>query len=256
MYVESEERIFACPTCGQLVRLSSWAMRGPAAEYWSDGRWFDSRYSSVKAEGREYCDRNPIVLWRCRSCLRLMELLKPLELFEVVRPSWPHHGYRGSCYREWREAPEEFASAPLVTFEEPIKEFAEGLASGGRDHDHELQIRLAWWRRSNDPFRVGPDDADSPPAASHVALSDGLRALLPLLGDSVEHLMFKAELHRELGDFNEVATQLHQLDQMQLHDWQRKRLQQLGQWAKQQDTRIRQFQTEDEERKPVWYSGP
>jgi hypothetical protein len=201
------DQIVACPHCHGLARYTTLLSGNTfGATVWTDGKQF-----------APMLPRPPAVV-KCRHCpecywLKDAEEIGKLDCWgseeEAVDPAW-----RNAKYVE-EPSEEEYYSA-----------IDRGLA---RDREEERSLRiLAWWRR-NDAFRrwsvrvfawwrrnvafrkksVGQDAA---PASSSVKSLDNLKALAGLLDLSDENdRVMKAELLRELGEF-EAATAI--LDQI------------------------------------------
>jgi hypothetical protein len=110
------------------------------------------------------------------------------------------------------DTPEQFKGArPYARL--TLKDFHAFLKRGGLDAGKEHHARIRAWWSGNDARRKGK--ADKPLSAEE---KKNLNALLPLVGRTANERIMKAEIHRELGEFDQAlellarpfGTKLHQ----------------------------------------------
>jgi len=179
--------LFACPSCGRLAkRRVLWSGNTFGQLIWSDG-YRDAPMLPILA---------PISV--CRGCGRACWVNAVEAVATVDDPRYRREP-------EWRAA--EFVREP--TEAEYYMALAQGLAA---DRDAEIELRVhAWWLR-NHPARLRPvwpwQRWPDLPARDPEPLS----ALFGLLSDEVENeLWYKAELHRQAGEFDEAQALLARL---------------------------------------------
>ena len=175
-------QIIACPHCGARASYGTLLSGNTfGATVWTDGK--------MEAP---MLPRPPAVV-RCAGCSTCYWL----EKAEVVgeRSQWGGVG----------------AGADAPEVEEPSEaEYYAAIQSGtatNRREEQNLRM-LAWWR-SNNPCRRGLEAARSDAAPAE--RERNMRALLALLTGTPAILIAKAELHRELGEWNEAIAALDRI---------------------------------------------
>jgi hypothetical protein len=175
----------ACPHCKAPARqytLSSMHL-GPGRQ-WTDGKGRSS--FAPEAPWIAVCPA-------CAAC----SWLRDMEVVDEIDP-WDETEEKENARRRAR-----WAGTPNIR-EPSDEEYYAALASGqfSETRDMERGVRLlAWWRR-NEPFRYG-----SLVNGDGTAVSPGCRAnleaLAAMLDDAVDaELVLRAEIHRELGEFD------------------------------------------------------
>jgi hypothetical protein len=180
--------IIACPTCGgQLKR-----------ETWLSGNTFGAK---LYTDGRQVA---PMMPWqapvcRCPHCSAFFWLTNALEIGTTG------DGEESDVRSELRD--------PLALPEPSEADYYDALKSGlAKDRDQERQLRvLAWWR-SNDVFRELGSQPMSAPAGPTMR-RENLDSLLALLAkeDGPEAVIMRAELLRELDEFDRACAVLDSL---------------------------------------------
>lgn len=200
--IPGPDQIVACPSCEALAKYTT-LMSGNTfgARVWTDGK-----------QVAPMLPRRPAVV-KCLCCAECYWLADAREVGTVQ--AWGDEGRQVDP--AWRAAP--------VVQEPSEKEYYHALQKGlAADSQQERTLRvLAWWRR-NDKFR----DARQAEAVSIATASgpgrNNLKHLLRLLDEADENdRLMKAEVLRELGEFDsanqvlsrvtsvEYVTVVHQL---------------------------------------------
>lgn len=194
--IPGPRKIITCPNCQGLasyLTLLTGNLLG--ARVWTDGKLFAPMFPQPPAV---------VKCIHCEECYWLFDT-KPIGMIDrrdpdrQIDPAW--------TATEHVEEPTEA---------EYYQAIEKGLATTPRE-ERKLRI-LAWWRR-NDAFRVfGKPKKASKKAAQHkpsppLPWRENLQALLPLLdeGNNNDCLM-KAEVLRELGDFEAAKQVLNRID--------------------------------------------
>jgi hypothetical protein len=175
---------------------------------WSDGYRF-SPHMQV-----------PPRIYRCPACQRIAWV-----------NSSPTLGYILPDTSQTAENAEWFAAPHVSALDEAG--FLEAVQSNlAPDPESELELRVAAWWRSNDPFRVTPPVAA--PARSISSLKN-LERIVELTTDGDETLLlFRAEALRHLGRFEAVSETLQSV---YCSDFEPAKSKQLD-WASQRDNRL------------------
>jgi len=199
--VPGPERVILCPHCGHKARVQtilSFSMRG--AILWTDGKTLSMA-------------PNLPAITRCVSCSEFYWISEA----KVVGEFYEWGGYRvissGSPDRsraKWRDGtpPAEWLSLEHVrhlTCDECLLAIRKGLPR--RENDEKYLRILAWWSH-NDQYRSVEADVEvkgSPPGQVRENL-EKLRGLLD--EDDYSDRLFKAEIERELGNFDEARRLL------------------------------------------------
>lgn len=163
-------------------------------------------------------------------------------------PQFVRCGSCGSCYWLEDEIEDDDGSADAVdegrrlpyVKEASEAEMLEALRSGrvkGAESERKLRV-LAWWM-SNDPLRTEHPLPDVRDAGSMEARRGNLQALVALLDDFDDNdMIMRAEIHRELGDFDAARRQLDEIRDVRFAD----AVKQLRALCDARDTRVRQLQ--------------
>ena len=190
--IPGPDQIIACPYCQgleahfTLVSGNTFGMRT-----WTDGRHIAPMLPALP----------PVA--RCHHCARCY---------------WLADARRVGSYERWSTGTDvnpAWEAAPSI--EEPSEKECYAALAGAlaSDRDQERQLRtLAWWRR-NDAFRAWDEDAP-PQSAGDMdgACRQNMEALLSLVGKTKKpDLLMRAELLRELGNFDAVREALDQVTQ-------------------------------------------
>lgn len=198
------EQVVACPTCGMLERRRTLISGNTlGARVWSDGKvvapMLPKNPDVVLCHGCGECywladarAVGTIDLWPAEEAPERSPLLEKARELGLSPPSG--HA-RQAVDPEWTAAP--WVREPSEA--EYYDALARGLAVTS-DQERSLRI-LAWWR-SNDPERgvVPHRSGGSAPANRR---EENLRALAALIDASnAESLLLKAEVLRELGEFD------------------------------------------------------
>jgi hypothetical protein len=227
--------IIACPTCGGLLKR----------ETWLSGNTFGAK---LYTDGRQVA---PMMPWqppmsRCPHCSAFFWLANMPEVRTL------DDGEEFDVRSEPRN--------PLALPEPSEADYYEALKSGlAKDRDQERQIRTVAWWRSNDAFR----ELGSPLLSAHSDLTErreNLNSLLTLLSkeDSPEAVIMRAELLRELGDFDRACAALNSLSDPNLK-WVAVQLRDL---CEKRDTQVRELvppgtkRTKGEENQPADNTRP
>lgn len=183
--IPGPDLIVACPHCGALGRQQTLLSGNTVgAVYWTDG----------KCEAPMLPDLPAVT--RCRSCGGFYWLAEA----RVEGTLEPHSG----------SAPEAWRRAPVV--EHPtVPDYPDALSSGvASDRERERYLRVRLWWAINDLIRH--EAASEVPPAYREAAEDNLRRLFDLLDDQEpEERVMKAEVARELADFQEAVRLLDRL---------------------------------------------
>ena len=184
------ERIIACPQCDKMVRHPALQTE----ESYGARVWTDGKQESIDSP-------EPPQVVRCSGCQEIYWL----EDGRVQGEMTPYEN--GLPYPE---IDPDWAGAPLA--EEPTDEqYFEALANGlARNKMEERTLRVFAWWRSNDHHR---DDAIT--EALQTATGSrraNLEALVHLLdGEEMGELLMKAEVLRQLGEFDAARRLLAEL---------------------------------------------
>ena len=174
-----------CPSCGAKARYQT-SLSGNTfgATYWTDGK----RVAPMLAELPQFV--------RCGSCAACYWLRDEIgdeddliadEVTDVERLPYLEEATEADMYEALR-----------------IGEVT------GRELQRQLRI-LAWWK-SNDSLRRQHQLPQAQPAALTDVRRGNLQALLPLLNESDDNdMIMRAEIHRQLGDFDAAQRQLVEL---------------------------------------------
>jgi len=205
------DQIVACLHCGSLSKhMTLFSANDFGVRVWTDGK-----------QVAPMCPSLPTVV-RCHSCKEFYWLTDAKRIGMVG--GWSRKNYK--IYPTWAAAKE---------IEEPTEDdYYTAIENGfAKDRQQEKELRiLAWWRR-NDAFRdINGDDElydiyrSSAPAewlnddpfceaqietttTSSEACKKNLKALTLLLDETDENdCVMKAEVHRELGEFESARKLL------------------------------------------------
>ncbi len=191
------DQIVACPHCHGLAKYRTLVSGNTfGAQVWSDGK-----------QVAPMLPRPPAIV-RCRHCAECYWLYDAKEIGtqepwgredDPVDPAWKNAEY----IEEPTEA--EYYSA------------LEGNLASDRERERSLRV-LAWWRR-NDAFRGRSHAADGAVPEASEPFKSNLRALAELLDAGDENdLVMKAEVLRELGEFEAAAGVLHRIASREYRD--------------------------------------
>jgi hypothetical protein len=212
------DKVIACPSCKGLAKyptLMSW--NGCDVRVWTDGR-----------QQRRMVPFPPAVM-KCRHCASVRWLSEGRKVGEVerwrqkaqkTRPSWRS----AECVQE----PEEF-------------DYYQAIRGGlGRTREEELDLRILAWQRSNDAYRELGVSAATTPQPSSPERDDNLRALALLADEANEqHLMMKAEVHRELRMWPEAEGILGRVRAPELS----RLVGQIRGWCESQNAIVQEFES-------------
>jgi hypothetical protein len=222
------DKIVACPLCQGLAKYATLRTGNTiGARVWTDGK-----------EIAPMLPMPPTVV-RCRHCAGCHWLADAKEVGEME----PFHRMRH---------PDDPAWEGVEYVEEPAEAEYYSAIEGGlaRDREQERCLRtLAWWHR-NDAFRDGSGTDAGPVAALSEEGRRNLVALAGLLDPEAENdLIMKAEVWRELGEFEAAALALSQVNTEKYRDV----VAQLRALCESKDTGVRELRFDDGfgERHPV-----
>lgn len=177
--------IIKCPSCGMLQCRGSWASGNDiGAEYYSDGLMDAPMLPSF-----------PNVV-RCPECCKFFKIIDKIVIGRVY----------GETMEAMGECPDGWENAPVVEFltiDEYRKAIEEGLCNSGRKDGKQwkkdiLSLRFALWQACNDGRRYKSEyDANC-------------REMLATMAHAHDDgsLLTKAELHRNLGEFEQCTSLL------------------------------------------------
>lgn len=126
---------------------------------------------------------------KCPHCKSLLWINEQEELLDVGRKSLGIFSIK--------------RAAPYLnpTFDDLLK----GADENNLDHSREIYLRVRTWWKGNDKRRKD-NESDQPLSEKEV---DNLKTLLELLDENNEHdRIMKAEIHRELGQFEDAIEML------------------------------------------------
>lgn len=191
------DKIVACPHCQGLAKYATLRSGNTSgARVWTDGKEITPMFFM------------PPVAVRCRHCAGCYWLADAKEIGEME----PSHRRRNPDDPAWEGV--EYVEEPT---EAEYYSAIEGGLARGREEELCLRI-LAWWRR-NDAFRGRIGDRPRPARALSEEGRRNLVALAGLLDTADENdLIMKAEVWRELGDFEAAALALSRVDTEQYRD--------------------------------------
>jgi hypothetical protein len=214
--IPGPDQIIACPKCKGLAKYMTLITGNTfGAVVWTDGKQVAPMMPGPP----------PVV--KCRHCSEFYWLSDAKEVGE-----WDRHGDHAE-----EENPD---WATVETVEEPGEDeyylaIEKNLA---KDPDQEKFLRvLAWWRR-NDAYRHSPRKRAKTPLRMSDPCRKNLKALAGLLGESNNNdLIMKAEVLRELGEFNSAKDILAPIDTKELIE----AVHQLQSLCDARDSRIREL---------------
>lgn len=185
--IPGPEQVVACPRCEGLAKYLTLVSGNTfGARVWSDGKQI-----------APMLPRPPGVV-KCHHCGECYWLADAKEVGTI--PSWGDNKQKVDA--AWKAAQK---------VEEPSEEeYYDALAKGlAVNPQQETDARiLAWWR-SNDAFR-DPGRADRTPMAAATRMN--LEALARLLEEGDDNnLVMKAEVYRELGEFESARQALNRV---------------------------------------------
>jgi hypothetical protein len=182
---DSTLRHIRCPDCRALQQIGCWCVGG--------GRMIRGRYSDgvVLVEPNRIITDNPLV-FRCHRCGTLNRVDEAIDLERQDR----------FYLRLWNIIVE---AGPVVEQSADVCDAAlrSTLLRGGEIRT----VRDALLHRSNDAYRLLPDDQKLPPERRSAAWGENLRALVEECDlTKPRDVACAAEVLRELGRFNEAST--------------------------------------------------
>ncbi len=173
-----------CNHCAGLMKERTIASGNTfGARYWTDGKVDAAMLPLTPSAVR--CPHCHSLLW-ISSLEEVGEIPGPRG-FGVPRPKYDHS----------------FDTYPFIENLE-TDDYLMALRKGGLSKDQEVYLRTMYWRLMNDPRRRSQF-----PIALSVEEQDNLRNILPLVDQIDESSrLIRAEIHRELGEFEECEKAL------------------------------------------------
>ena len=173
-----------CKSCEGFVKQRTIASGNTfGARYWTDGKVDASMLPMTPSAVR--CPHCHSLLWI--SSLEEVGEIPGSRGFGVPRPEYDHS----------------FDSHPFIDNLE-TDDYLMALRKGELSKDQEVYLRTMYWRLMNDPRRRSQS-----PIAFSVEEQENLRNLLPLVYEMDESSrLIRAEIHRELGEFEECEKAL------------------------------------------------
>jgi hypothetical protein len=215
--IPGPDRIIACPRCKGLARCGSTSSGNTfGARIWSDGK-----------PDAPMLPRLPSIA-KCRHCGKYYWI-------DRAKQVGIHDWYEDEFDPYLRKHPRWPDVEPIVEPDE--SECCEALAKRlARSKARRRELRLlAWWKR-NDAFR----ESDGEAREMEARCKENLEALVDLLdeSDATDRLM-KAEVLRELGEFEAAKVLLQGVDDPELAPFAR----QLRALCDARDTRVRELES-------------
>ena len=189
--IPGPDNVIACPHCGGLARVFTLLSgNNMGARSWTDGQSIAPMLP------------RPPAVSKCHNCDRYFWVSKAKVVGEV-----------STFFAELGDVDPGWQSAPQV--EEPS--FKQYLASIelrlARTREEEERLRRLTWWRENDRFRDGEANEGSYGSRSTEGI-ENMRTLLSLISDnSWQGQLFKSEIHRELGEFQEAIFLLESISE-------------------------------------------
>jgi len=173
-----------CNRCDGLMKQRTIASGNTfGARYWTDGKVDASMLPLTPSAVR--CPHCHALLW-VSSLEEVGEIPGPRG-FGVPRPEYDHS----------------FDALPFIEKLE-ADDYLMALRKGELPKDQEAYLRTMYWRLMNDPRR-----RSQTPIAFSAEEQENLRSLLPLVSETDEpSRLIRAEIYRELGEFEECANAL------------------------------------------------
>ena len=216
--IPGPDQIIACPKCKGLAKYRTIVSGNTfGATLWSDGKQVAPMLPV------------PPAVVKCRHCGEYYWLADAEEVGMVEQWNGEDHQIKP----EWTSAKEVIEP----TEDEYYLALESSLVTNPQE-ERNLRI-LAWWR-SNDDFRNDYDEKDRQQTSMTEQRRKNLEGLVCLLHeDDLSDAIMKAEVLRELGEFESASKVLSSIDDSELTNIVR----QLQYLVDEQDSRVRELRT-------------
>jgi hypothetical protein len=209
------EIVVACPHCGAFARLLAMVPEESyGAKVWTDG----------KMEGPLVPEHPSVVI--CSGCADFYWSEEAQRVGEIPNAGEGAVDEDGEVKPEWLDAPR---------VGEPSEADYLGIVADDSRQlsgDDEISLRLLAWWRGNDTFRKADIEPENKRQADAIA---NMEHLLEMLDPSVpDERIFRAELLRQLGRFDEVGPALEGLEELRYQN----SVERIRTLAKQQTSRL------------------
>jgi hypothetical protein len=181
------DHVLACPHCGALSRRRTIASGNTfGARFWTDG-FMDA----------PMMPRFP-AFTRCHACDRFFWFREAEKIGEFDR-------YRHNP----RQGKSEWAKLPAASEPDEFDHY-DALEAGLADTTiEEINLRTEAWWASNHMFRDQPDPPSLPETTKAARHANMIRLIVLIeTSDALADRIMRAELHRELGEFDVALTEI------------------------------------------------